>query len=220
MTQQSRPTFEILMGEVSLKAPETPLYIRLAGQVLEARLLEMEDGAPPDPSPPSSTPVVATAAAPTPASAATEAAPAPETPALDEQQVGAVEIFEPQGAVPAAEAAGPAEAPLFEPLPAAVVESQAPAPTTPPQALNAQPAAAPPPSPEQPPGPVRRARWFRGQFPVVTFEDGSSRVMESLEALKELLRSRGLQPHPRGDASMLLWQVRTRLGLAVSQVDA
>ncbi len=67
--------------------------------------------------------------------------------------------------------------------------------------------------------PVRRARWFRGQFPVVTFEDGSSRVMQSLDALKDLLRSRGLAPHPRGDASMLLWQVRNRLGLTVGQVD-
>ena len=67
--------------------------------------------------------------------------------------------------------------------------------------------------------PMRRARWFRGQFPVVTFEDGSSRVMQSLDALKDLLRSRGLTPHPRGDASMLLWQVRNRLGLTVGQVD-
>ena len=67
--------------------------------------------------------------------------------------------------------------------------------------------------------PARRARWFRGQVPVVYFEDGSSQVMQSLDALKDLLRSRGLTPHPRGDASMLLWQVRNRLGLDVGQTD-
>ena len=39
------------------------------------------------------------------------------------------------------------------------------------------------------------------------------------DALRDLLRSRGLTPHPRGDASMLLWQVRNRLGLNVGQVD-
>ena len=44
--------------------------------------------------------------------------------------------------------------------------------------------------------PMRRARWFRGQFPVVTFEDGSSQVMQSLDALKDLLRSRGLNASP------------------------
>ena len=78
----------------------------------------------------------------------------------------------------------------------------------------------PPPPPAAPEAPARRARWFRGQLPVVTFEDGTSQVMESLDALKALLSSRGLRPHPRGDASMLLWQVRNRLGLAVGQVDA
>jgi hypothetical protein len=66
--------------------------------------------------------------------------------------------------------------------------------------------------------PARRARWFHDQFPQVTFEDGSTQVIPSLNALKELLRNRGLQPHPRGDASMLLWQVRNRLGLTVEQV--
>ncbi|MDE2970579.1 MAG: hypothetical protein OXT51_10880, partial [Chloroflexota bacterium] len=82
------------------------------------------------------------------------------------------------------------------------------------------PEAAPAPVAEAAPAPARRARWFRGQLPVVYFEDGSSRIMESLDALKDLLRSRGLTPHPRGDASMLLWQVRNRLGLSVDQVDA
>jgi hypothetical protein len=40
-----------------------------------------------------------------------------------------------------------------------------------------------------------------------------------LDALKELLKNRGLQPHPRGDASMLLWQVRNRLVLTVDRVE-
>ena len=65
----------------------------------------------------------------------------------------------------------------------------------------------------------RRARWFHDRFPQVTLEDGSVRVVGSLEDLRELLRSRGLQPHPRGDASMLLWQVRNRLNLGVEAVS-
>ena len=66
----------------------------------------------------------------------------------------------------------------------------------------------------------RRPRWFRDQFPQVTTLDGEVRVLGSLEELRDLLRSRGLQPHPRGDASMLLWQVRNRLGFGVEPVPA
>jgi hypothetical protein len=64
----------------------------------------------------------------------------------------------------------------------------------------------------------RRPRWFRDQFPQVTAGDGEVRVLGSLEELRDLLTSRGLQPHPRGDASMLLWQVRNRLGFTVEAV--
>lgn len=154
MTQSTRPTFELTLGEVSLRAPETPLYLALAAQVLEVRRQELQEG------------VGVTLPAP---------APEPATPPSPTQVV-------------------------TEPVtqPAAV---PAPAPVT---------AATPP---------VRRARWFHDQFPQITFEDGSTQVIQSLDALKELLRNRGLQPHPRGDASMLLWQVRNRLGLTVDQVD-
>ena len=88
--------------------------------------------------------------------------------------------------------------------------------TTPPQAP-------PPPSqslPRTPQAPAtgRRARWFHVQLPRITLEDGGQATPRSLEELKELLRSRGLTPHPRGDASMLLWQVRNRLGGTVEAV--
>ena len=66
----------------------------------------------------------------------------------------------------------------------------------------------------------RRARWFQAQFPQIILEDGSRQTLRSLEELRELLRARGLTPHPRGDASMLLWQVRNRLRLAVEPVPA
>jgi hypothetical protein len=66
---------------------------------------------------------------------------------------------------------------------------------------------------------ARRARWFHVPFPQITYEDGSTQIIPSLDALKELLKNRGLQPHPRGDASMLLWQVRNRLGLTVDRVE-
>ena len=119
---------------------------------------------------------------------------------------------------------------IAEEAPADLAEV-APAPEEPPVEAIAQeepvaPPLFPPPVPSKPaastlaePAPARRARWFRGQVPVVYFEDGSSQVMQSLDALKDLLRSRGLTPHLRGDASMLLWQVRNRLGLDVGQVD-
>ena len=66
--------------------------------------------------------------------------------------------------------------------------------------------------------PVRRARWFTDRFPEITMEDGSKAVIRSLGELRLLLESRGLTPHPRGDASMLLWQIRNRLRLRVEPV--
>ncbi|MQF82876.1 hypothetical protein FIM02_01785 [SAR202 cluster bacterium AD-802-E10_MRT_200m] len=63
--------------------------------------------------------------------------------------------------------------------------------------------------------PMVRARWFLDQFPVITLEDGSFHNPKSTADLKELITSRGLTPHPRGDASMLIWQVRNRLKLLV-----
>jgi hypothetical protein len=56
-----------------------------------------------------------------------------------------------------------------------------------------------------------RRRWFRDQLPRITWADGIQVTPQSLEELKALLRGKGLAPHPRGDASMLLWQVRNRL---------
>ena len=223
MTQQSRPSFELLLGEVSLKAPETPLYLRLASQVLEARRLELENGHGPEPepeptppaSPSSPSAAVATLEPPVEASAPeavvvetapepveTDSAPSPSLETTDEL-VETISVVE--------------EAPEPEPAPVeAAAAEEPPAPAMTPSIPSPEPA----PAASAAEAPVRRARWFRGQLPVVNFEDGTSRVMDSLDALKDLLRSRGLTPHPRGDASMLLWQVRNRLGLSVDQVDA
>ena len=159
MTQNTRPTFELSLGEVFLRAPETPVYLALAAQVLEVRRQEIQDGV--GVTPPTSGPVAAPVETPTQETAPTQ------------------EVTQP------------------------VSQSPTPSPT---------PTVAATPS-------VRRARWFHDQFPQVTFEDGSTQVIASLDELKELLRNRGLRPHPRGDASMLLWQVRNRLGLTVEQVD-
>ena len=223
MTNQTRPLFEILLGEVSLKAPETPLYLRLATQVLEARRLELEDGtslepAPPTPTPPAPTSAVAAAEPPPAQTEPSEAVALAEPPvALEPEPVEAVVDASPSPAAvderqEAAEFSAPMMELVSEPEETAaesvVAEEVLPVWSEP---------SAPAPAPE---APLRRARWFRGQFPVVTFEDGSTRVMQSLDALKDLLRTRGLTPHPRGDASMLLWQVRNRLGLTVGQVDA
>lgn len=227
MTQQSRPSFELLLGEVSLKAPETPLYLRLASQVLEARRSELENGAEPEPAPqppapPPPSPAIATLEPPAPAAEPVEAAeivavaPEPADPseatANEQPDVAALEVA-PE---------------IAEETPADVAETAAAVEERPVEATAPEEPVAPPvfssPEPSEPAAPVeaapaRRARWFRGQVPVVYFEDGSSQVMQSLDALKDLLRARGLTPHPRGDASMLLWQVRNRLGLNVGQVD-
>lgn len=96
----------------------------------------------------------------------------------------------------------------------------------PPPAVTPAPVATNPPAPQAtgtgaaPIRHTRRPRWFHDRFPQVTLEDGSARVLGSLEELRDLLKSRGLQPHPRGDASMLLWQVRNRLSLGVEAVGA
>jgi hypothetical protein len=171
MTQSARPTFELTLGEVSLRAPETPLYLALASQVLEVRRQELQDGS------------VVTVATPEPVAVSVE----PSTPS---------------------ESVSPAPAP------------EVTASVTPPPVAQPAPVVTPPSAPVAATAPPRRrARWFHDQFPQITFEDGSTQIMPSLDALKELLRNRGLQPHPRGDASMLLWQVRNRLGLTVEQVD-
>ena len=68
--------------------------------------------------------------------------------------------------------------------------------------------------------PARRAHWFSDRFPRITLEDGSVQIPRSLEELKGMLRARGITPHPRGDASMLLWQVRNRLKMKVETVGS
>ena len=77
------------------------------------------------------------------------------------------------------------------------------------------------PSYQTPPRPpVRRAHWFSDRFPRITLEDGSVQIPRSLEELKGMLQARGITPHPRGDASMLLWQVRNRLKMKVETVGS
>lgn len=175
MTQDTRPTFELTLGEVSLKAPETPLYLALATQVLEVRRQELEERG------------VGTLSSP---------------------KASAVSV---ETSTPAQEVTAPVTQPVVE---------QTPTPAQEVTVSVTQPVAAPAPAPvTAATPPTRRARWFHDQFPQITFEDGSTQVMPSLDALKELLRNRGLQPHPRGDASMLLWQVRNRLGLSVDRIE-
>ena len=117
----------------------------------------------------------------------------------------------------------PAQAPVHEDRAGGPpLQAHAPAPVA--TVTAAVPAPAPAPAPSvtaaAPARRTRRPRWFHDRFPQVTLEDGSARTIASLEELRELLRSRGLQPHPRGDASMLLWQVRNRLNLGVEAVSA
>lgn len=66
---------------------------------------------------------------------------------------------------------------------------------------------------------AKRGRWFQTQFPLVTIDDGNKIALKSLEELRNILITNGLQPHPRGDASMLLWQVRNRLGFHVEAIS-
>ena len=107
-----------------------------------------------------------------------------------------------------------------EPMPAPVV-TEAPVPETP-EPTTFQPSSAAPatlqPRSAAPAAPQRRARWFQDQYPRITLSDGAQVTPRSLDELKALLQARGLTPHPRGDASMLLWQVRNRLGGKVESV--
>ena len=101
----------------------------------------------------------------------------------------------------------------------------APAAPTAPSPIATSPSVAPrfplaPSYPTAPRPPVRRAHWFSDRFPQITLEDGSVQIPRSLEELKGMLRARGITPHPRGDASMLLWQVRNRLRMKVETVGS
>jgi hypothetical protein len=175
MTQSTRPLFELTLGEVSLRAPETPLYLALAAQVLEVRRQELQEGV--------------SVTFPTPEATIVAA----QTPVVVPPESIVTLVATPEVVAPVAQQAPPPPTPVTAAAPAAPMTTPTP--------------------------PARRARWFHDRFPKITFEDGSTQVIQSLDALKELLKNRGLQPHPRGDASMLLWQVRNRLGLAVEQVN-
>ena len=56
-------------------------------------------------------------------------------------------------------------------------------------------------------------RWFKDRILEVRLADGNSCIVRSIHELKAFISERGLTPHPRGDASMLIWQLRNRLGL-------
>ena len=153
----------------------------------------MEPG-PPSPTPPAPAPAAMAMQPPQAESEAPEAVAVAEPPVAPETEPSVVEVDaspsaavenEPQEAV---ETSAPGVEQESEPREAQIELSVA---------EEASPVlverSAPAPEAE---APMRRARWFRGQFPVVTFEDGSSQVMQSLDALKDLLRSRGLTPHP------------------------
>jgi hypothetical protein len=139
---------ELTIGEVVLKVPETPQYLRLAMHLLEVRRYELE---------------------------------------------GDVSLT-------SKTLAAPEELPVELPVEDSVTTRPArlSSPTTLPQ--------------------ERRLRWFSMQYPRISLEDGDIVTPTSAEELKEFIRSRGLRPHPRGDASMLLWQVRDRLKLQVDSV--
>ena len=162
MTQATRPLFELTLGEVSLKAPETPLYLSLAAQVLEVRRQELQENV------------------------------TDTTSNLNSPTVSS-------------------ESPTLIPTTAPVVDQEIGDPPKQPQLITSG-------NPIAASGP-RRGRWFIDQFPKIIFQDNSTQVISSLDGLKDLIRNKGLQPHPRGDASMLLWQVRNRLGLNVERVD-
>jgi hypothetical protein len=57
-------------------------------------------------------------------------------------------------------------------------------------------------------------RWPRARLAT-----GEQVVFHSAEDLKFFLQQHGLSPHKRGDASMLLWQVRQRLNMPVDIVS-
>ena len=61
-------------------------------------------------------------------------------------------------------------------------------------------------------------RWFADRWPKITLRSGEIVIPRSVDELKVLVQRQGLRPHKRGDASMLLWQVKERLGLNVESV--
>lgn len=68
--------------------------------------------------------------------------------------------------------------------------------------------------------PLRRTgRWFVTVLPRITLRQGEQVTVASIDGLRELIKRHGLTPHPRGDASMLLWQVKNRLRFTVESVS-
>ena len=61
-------------------------------------------------------------------------------------------------------------------------------------------------------------RWFADRWTKVTLRSGEVVIPRTVDELKGLVEKQGLRPHKRGDASMLLWQVKERLGLNVESV--
>lgn len=86
-----------------------------------------------------------------------------------------------------------------------------PAPAPPPARVVPQ---HPAPSVPRPSRPAERVRWFVTHRPRIQVGPGQVVEPSTLEEVKEFLQSKGLTPHPRGDASMLLWQVRVQIGRA------
>jgi hypothetical protein len=73
-------------------------------------------------------------------------------------------------------------------------------------------------SPPSGEGVGERVRWFVTHRPRIRVGPGEVVEPATVEELKAFIRGRGLTPHPRGDPSVLLWQVRRRLGLVVEAV--
>ena len=61
-------------------------------------------------------------------------------------------------------------------------------------------------------------RWFVDRWPRIAQPSGDVVVVRTLEELNAFLKSNSLEPHRRGDATMLLWQVRERLHFQVEAV--
>lgn len=61
-------------------------------------------------------------------------------------------------------------------------------------------------------------RWFVDRWPRIVQPSGDVEVVRTLEGLNDFLKGKGLEPHRRGDASMLLWQVRERLHFQVEAI--
>lgn len=192
MATTERPAFQLTLGEVQLRAPETPQYLEVALRLLEARLRELQGAglqpfgtAQDRPFDSSTTSGRSTAQGKPPHSAQSQqsqdAAPPPASPILDitvqAPPTSETSLEETLGRQDAQQVQGRS----FDG-----------------RAIH------------EPALPGRR-RWFRDQLPRITWADGIQVTPRSLEELKGLLRGKGLAPHPRGDASMLLWQVRNRL---------